>query len=134
MPGRNPILRPNPGTSERLTEDQNGHCRPSGLGRCRLSLGQAYANAPLAAAREIFARLGAHPLEPEAVELRVLQVAHLQRAVALPDSQAVAKKSRIVERPLCGNSVPRSAPFAHVPPATGRLDFGNEKTISNARS
>jgi hypothetical protein len=42
--------------------------------------------------------------------------------------------SRIVGRPVCGISVPGSAPFAHVPLATARLDLSSEKMSSNARS
>jgi hypothetical protein len=40
-----------------------------GVGRCRLALGRADARAPLAGAREIFARLGARPLATESDEL-----------------------------------------------------------------
>jgi DNA-binding SARP family transcriptional activator/tetratricopeptide (TPR) repeat protein len=40
-----------------------------GLGRCRISLRREDRNAPLTAARELFARLGAHPLAAEADRL-----------------------------------------------------------------
>jgi hypothetical protein len=52
----------------------------------------------------------------------------------LTDSQAVATRSRVADRPLCDISGARRAPFAHVPPGTATLDLSSEKTIINACS